>query len=219
MENQINLLTVQDLWDEQDKQVPVDVTKTYDPLHFWEDYGDRYFKSYKRPQDIQKNLAWILHKITSLKCTNLLDVGCGFGRLIPFLIDGKAVSEITAIDFSPKQIASMDEYLKDYPQRDKIKVQCVSVKNTKLPDASFDCVLSSECLQHLPLPSLHYAIREMYRVTRKYVVIVERFVFDGERPQPHIWTHNYSKIVTDNGFKVLESKLIGNGIIGMILKK
>lgn len=219
MENQINLFTVQDIWDEQDKQIPCDVTKKYDPLHFWEDYGEKYFKGFKRPQDIQKNLAWILHKLVSLKIDNLLDVGCSFCRLDPFFIDGKAVKEITAIDFSPKQLSCAEEYLKDYPNKDKIKIQNMSVKNLQFPDNTFDCVLSNECLQHLHLPSIQYAVREIFRVTKKYFVLVERFVFDEEHPQPHVWSHNYTKILTDCGFKILDAKLIGNGVIGMIVKK
>ena len=219
MENQIKLFTIQDIYDENDKQIPVDITKKYDPLYFWDDYGDKYYRSFKRVQDLQKYVPWLLSRIASLNIKNLLDAGCGFGRLEPFLIDGGAVEEITGIDISQKQLDCAKEYLKEYQKSDKIKFIKASVKNLPFKDSSFDCVLSVECLTHMHLPSVRYAIKHMERVTRRYIVMVERFVFDGEHPQPHIWTHNYPKLWSDNGLKILECKLIGAGVIGMVLKK
>ena len=218
-ENQVNLFTINDIWEETDKQIPLDCTKTYDPLHFWEDYGDKYFKGFKNMTDIQRNVPYILHKVTSLKVDNLLDVGCGFCRLEPFLIDAKAVKEITSVDFSSKQIESAESYLKDYPTKDKIKLVKDSAKHLPFKENEFDCVLSVECLQHMHLPSVRYALHEMRRVSRKFVVLVERFVYEGEHAQPHLWSHNYVKLAGECGLKVLESKLIGNGIIATILRK
>ena len=108
MENQVNLFTINDIWEESDKQIPLDCTKTYDPLHFWEDYGERYFNGFKNMNEIQRNVPWIIHKLTSLKVEKLLDVGCGFCRIEPFLTDSDAVKEITALDFSTKQIESAE---------------------------------------------------------------------------------------------------------------
>ena len=224
MENQINLFTVQDIWDEQDKQIPIDCRKKYDPLHFWEDFGEKYLNLFnaKDPKikfDIQRNLGWILHKVRGLEIKTLLDVGCGFCRLEPFLLDGNAIEEATCIDISAKQIACVDVYLKDYPKRDKIKIVQASVKNLPFESNSFDCVLSSECFQHLHLPSVRAAFANIAKVSKKYLVVVERFVFEGEHPQPYLWSHNYIKLATDFGFKVLESKLIANGVMGIILEK
>lgn len=219
MENQVNFFTVQDMWDEMDKQIPIDCTKVYDPLLFWEDFGDKYFKSFKKMPDIQRNLAWSLHKLGILKVDTLLDVGCGFCRLDPFFIDGNAVKEITAVDFSPKQLACAEEYLKEFPKKDKIHIINASVKKLSFENNSFDCVYASEVLQHIPPQGIYTAIREMARVAKKYVVMVERFVYDGEHPQPHLWSHNYTKLGSECGLKLVESKLIGNGILGMIWKK
>ena len=219
MENQVNLFTINDIWEETDKQIPLDCTKTYDPLHFWEDYGERYFNGFKNMNEIQRNVPWIIHKLTSLKVDTLLDVGCGFCRIEPFLIDSNAVKEITALDFSTKQIESAEKYLSEYPNKDKIKFVKDSVKHIPTGDNEFDCVLSVECLQHMHLPSVRYALHQMRRVTKKYIVLVERFVYDAEHPQPHLWSHNYLKLAGECGLKVLESKLIGNGIIGTILRK
>ena len=218
-QNQINFFTIQDLYDEADKQIPVDCTKVYDPLYFWDNFAEDYYKGHKKIQNIQRNIGWFLHKVATLKCNNALDVGCGFGRIAPFMIDGKAVNEVTGIDISPKMLAYAEEYLKDCPTKDKIKFECMSAKSLKFPNNTFDLVFSNECLMHLPYSKVILAIREMRRVSKKYVVLVERFVYQGEHPQPHVWSHSYNQLMGEAGLTVLEDKLIGNGIIGAIARR
>jgi len=219
VENEIKFFTIQDIYDERDKQIPIDLTKKYDPLHFWEDYGDKYAKEFKKIQDIQRNIGWIVHRIKTLNVETLIDVGCGFGRLEPFLIDGANIKKITAVDFSQKQLNSAKDYLKEYPQIDKVTFLKASAKRIPVENSSFDCVLSSECLMHQNYNKTNHIIREMHRITKEYVILVERFIFDGEHPYPHVWSHNYSKLVGDIGFTILEAKVIGSGVITMVLKK
>ena len=218
MENQINFFTIQDVFDEIDKGQVIDQTKVYDPLHFWEDYGDKYFKSFKRMQDIQINLSWVVQILTSLKPESLLDVGCGFGRLEPFFIDAGVVDKVTGVDFSQKQLDSAVEYLKTYPKREKITLSKASAKNLPFKDKSFDIVLTSELFTHVPPNKVRNAFISLSRVAKKYIVCVERFVFPGEHPYPHIWTHDYVKQVGDWGITILQMKMIGNGMVGMILQ-
>lgn len=219
MDNQINFFTVQDIMDEQEKGIPIDPNKTYDPLHFWEDFGDKYYKSFTKMQDVQKNLAWIVHKLGTLKIDTLLDVGCSFCRLEPFIIDAKSAKEVTGVDSSSKQLECANEYLKDYPQKDKIKTVNASVKHLPFENESFDCVITHELLMHLHPIKVWLAIKEMARVSKKYLLFVERFVYVGEHPQPHIWTHDYTKLINESALTIMESKLIGNGQIGIIMRK
>jgi SAM-dependent methyltransferase len=219
MENQKELFTIDDYLNEVNKIDIIDPTKKYDPLHFWDGFGDLYRKSLKRPQDIRKHSEWVIFKLLKLKVDTILDAGCGFCRLEPFLLDSGAAKEITAIDISQKQLDSSNEYLKDYPKLDKIIRKKLSIKNSKLPSDSFDCALSVECLSHMHLPTVRYALHEMKRIAKKYVVLVERYVFTEEHPQPHIWSHDYVKLCGDMGLKVLEAKMINNGVVGVILKK
>ncbi len=222
MENQksqSNLFTIADIYAQQDKNEPIDVTKQYDPLHFWEDCGDKFFKSFKKPQELNKYAAWLIARIKSLKVDNLLDAGCGFARLVPFLLDSGVVKTINCIDISQKQLDSAKEYLKDYKLLDRITFEKRSIKWSNVKPYTYDCTMSIECMQHLPLTSVRYAIKQLQAVSKKYVVIIERFMYDGEHPLPHLWSHNYWKLATDIGLKVLESKYIDAGIIAMVFKK
>ncbi len=214
-----NLFTIEDVYESQDKNEPIDLTKQYDPLYFWDNCGDKFFKSYKKSQDLNKYIGWLVSRIKSLKVDTLLDAGCGFARIAPFLIDSEAVKEINAIDISQKQLDSAKDYLKNYSKADKIKLEKRSLKWSNVAPYTYDCTMSVECMQHLPLTSVRYAIRQLQKVSKKYVVIVERFLYDGEHPLPHLWSHNYIKLATDIGLKVLEAKFIDAGVIAIVFKK
>ncbi len=242
-QNQTNFFTVDDIYKHVDTQQTIDITKVYDPLHFWEDYGDKYYKEFKKPQDFGKYIPWLIEKLRVLKVDTLYDAGCGFCRVEPFLIEAGVVKEITAIDISQKQLDSAKEYLtpkepkkdsfntdkefaeaqeqyaKLLKQSDQIYVGKQTIKWSNTPANSYDCTMSIECMQHLPLTSVRYAIRQLEKLARKYVVVIERFVFDGEHPAPHIWSHNYMKLATDIGLKPIEASILGNGMTGMVFKK
>jgi len=243
MENQVNFFTVQDIYDQQDKQVDLDITKVYDPLHFWEDYGDKYFKGFSKPQEFNKYIPWLLTKLKVLKVDTLYDAGCGFCRVEPYLLESGVVKDITAIDISQKQLDSAKEYLsptlpirvdfktdEDFDKAMKafdeaverlkhIDIKKQTIRWSDIPEGSYDCTLSIECMQHLPISSVRYAIKQLQKVAKKYVIVIERFVFDGEHPAPHIWSHNYVKMMTDIGLKLIEGTVLGNGMIAMVYKK
>jgi len=217
-ENQ-KLFSVQDLFDNTDKGTPIDITKDYDPLYFWDDFGDKYFKSFKKPQDMGKFVQALVPTLKILNVETMYDAGCGFCRLEPFLLDAEVIKHITAVDISQKQLDCVDEYLKEYKNRDKIEVKKQTIKWSNTPADSYDCVLSVECMQHMSLSSARYAVHEMCKLAKKYVVLIERFVFDGEHPLPYIWSHNYMKLFGDRGMKLLDGKMIGNGIVLFVFEK
>ena len=243
MENQINLFTIQDVYDHMEKQQPLDITKKYDPLHFWDNYGDKYYRDHKKYQDFSKHIPWLLQRLKPLKIETLLDAGCGFCRVEPFLLEGGVVKHITAIDISQKQLDAAEEYLKPVePKREayqndedfakaqekyknflefrkNIDIKKQTIKWSKTPDNSYDCTLSIECMQHMHLPTARYAMLQLKKLTKKYAIIIERFVFPGEHPSPHIWSHDYAKIMTDMGMKLRETNIMGNGMVAMVFEK
>ena len=227
-DNQKNLFTIQDVIDEQDKQIMVDTSKVYDPKHFWDDYAELYFKGMRTIVDVQKHAAWLTQRLKTFNIDHLLDVGCGFCRLEPFLIDSEAVKRITAVDISDKMLkiatdtylkGKVGEELKPYPHMDKITIQNASVKALPFERDSFDCIMACELFSHLPFHKVNIGLRSMRQVTKEYVVLVERYVFPEEHPYPHVWSHDYVKLAGDCGFVVLEAKMIGNGAIGLVLRK
>lgn len=223
-ENQKNLFTIEDIWAERDKNIPSNSTKKYDPQAFWDDYGDRYFKSFDKREKFQFGLtgqnpvAWLIFKLEALQPGSILEAGCGFGRLAPFLIDANIVSEYWGVDFSDKILKCAEEYLKDYHKKDRIHLQNASAKHMPYSDESFDIVMTNELLMHMTSTKVDHCLREFRRIARKYIVLVERFVYVGEHPYPHIWSHDIMKLAGNIGLTCLESKLIGSGQLATIFK-
>jgi len=223
-ENQKNLFTIEDVWAERDNNQPSDPKKKYDPQYFWDNYGERYFKSFDKREKFQFGLtgqnpvAWLIFKLEKLQPGSILEAGCGFARLAPFLIDANIVSEYWGIDFSDKIMKSSEDYLRDYAKKDRVHLQNASAKKMPFSNQSFDIVMTNELLMHMSSTKVDHCLREFRRIARKYIVLVERFVYPGEKPYPHIMSHDLMGLCGNVGLTVLESKLIGSGQIAIILK-
>ncbi len=128
---------------------------------FWDEYAkdneSRYNEEFSK---FTRDLA------TSLRCTSVLEIGCGTGidlRLFPdtFQIYGVDLNE-TALNIA------------------KEKISIANFKNgdiTKLPfeNASIDFVFTHQLLNYLDDETLDKGISEMYRVSKKYIMNCEKF--------------------------------------------
>jgi 2-polyprenyl-3-methyl-5-hydroxy-6-metoxy-1,4-benzoquinol methylase len=93
----------------------------------------------------------------------LLEVGCGTGessRLILKMLDGQ---EFQASEIEERYITQLKET--DFP----VPVRQESVLDLKRQNKEFDCVFMLEVLEHVP--DYERALSEVFRVSRKYVVI------------------------------------------------
>ena len=91
-------------------------------------------------------------------CVTILDVGAGDGSLsIELVHRGKNVS---AVDLSAVALS-----------RIPVPGYCESADHLSMPDRSFDMVLSTEMLEHLPEACYQRAIEEFSRVAARYILI------------------------------------------------
>jgi ubiquinone/menaquinone biosynthesis C-methylase UbiE len=128
---------------------------------FWDEYAkdneSRYNEEFSK---FTRDLA------TSLRCTSVLEIGCGTGidlKLFPdtFQIYGVDLNE-TALNIA------------------KEKISIANFKNgdiTKLPfeNSSIDFVFTHQLLNYLDDETLDKGISEMYRVSKKYIMNCEKF--------------------------------------------
>jgi ubiquinone/menaquinone biosynthesis C-methylase UbiE len=93
----------------------------------------------------------------------LLDVGCGPGYLTRLAADAVAPSgQAVGLDAAPNAIT----YAQRLTQQDNCTFQVGLAENLDAPDGSFDVVVSSLAIHHLPEDLRPQALREMFRVLR-----------------------------------------------------
>jgi len=106
----------------------------------------------------EKERLEIVKALLPSEVNTVLDVGCGGGTLSNYL---PAHLDITGLDLSAEAL----KYFKH-------KKVLGNVANLPFGDRSFDLVICSDVLEHLRKEDFESAIRELKRVSRKYIVII-----------------------------------------------
>jgi len=128
---------------------------------FWDKYTDeneaRYNEEFAK---FTRDLA------TSLRCTSVLEIGCGTGidlRLFPetFQIHGIDLNE-NALDIAKEKL-TIANFKKG------------NITDLPFEDSSIDFVFTHQLLNYLDEDTLEKGITEMYRVARKYIMNCEKF--------------------------------------------
>lgn len=139
----------------------------------------------------------------------MLDVGCGDGAITNHLARRW---HVTGVDMSETALKHLETE----------SVQA-SATDLPFPNDSFDLVLSSEMLEHLPPEDYRQAISEMSRVTRRYLLLTVPYREDLRFRQVkcprcgwqgHVWGHRRAftpeLLARDlSGFQPVEARLFG----------
>ncbi len=97
----------------------------------------------------------------------VLDAGCGEGVLSWYLAERGA--RVTAIDISTPNVENAKKFLEKRGVSDRVEVLQGDAEKLPFPDASFDLVVSSHVLEHLP--DFDKGLAEIRRVTKKRAVV------------------------------------------------
>jgi SAM-dependent methyltransferase len=131
--------------------------------------GDDYFREQEGQEARAQRAEWVAQRVTSYQPESILEVGCGYGRLLREL---EVLLEIplTGIDFSLTQLRKARQFLPD-----SSRTALILGRGERLPfaDQSFDLVLTSAVILHNP-PDVARAIRqEVLRVARRFTAHCE----------------------------------------------
>ena len=93
---------------------------------------------------------------------DILEVGCGRGEFARWIAGNYPNSGVTAVDFSQAAITIAQQRTAQIRNTPRFMVG--DAQDLKLPDNTFDCVVSCECMEHVPNPQA--MANEIYRVLK-----------------------------------------------------
>jgi SAM-dependent methyltransferase len=136
-----------------------------DPRTYWTlRGGDDYFREQEGQRARSLRAAWIAEKLAQYQPASILEIGCGYGKLLREL-QGRLAIPLVGVDFSPTQLEQAQRFLagKDRPP-------LILSRGETLPfaDGSFDMVVTSAVILHNP-PEIAERLRgEVLRVARRF---------------------------------------------------
>lgn len=161
-----------------------------------------------------KNDQLISESLKNLKDKDVLEIGCGIGRITEFL--AKNFKRVSGLDISKEAIKYAERRLSDY---NNIDLKICNGSLVPYEDNRFDFVFSYLTLQHLPnLKSLKTYLGEIKRVLKNNGIAKLHFRA-GSGLRRWSWAYGITltedelkKIVEDCGFKIknIEIKNIKN---------
>ncbi len=186
----------------------------YKAQEFWDRWSETFMDD-PWQREIHPQHVWIKHIIDIHKPKSILEVGCGFGRNIKFLMDsGYPPKQITGIDISSNMIIKAKKYVKTK----EVEFKTASVLNIPFKDSQFDMTLSHGVLMHVQPSNVDTAINEIVRVSKKGIVLVEQN-YDGNE---YTFIHNYKKLFQQKKINIVEyksSKKLGLDLIYVEIRK
>ena len=158
---------------------------------FWDNYAkeneSRYNESFAK---------FIRDLVVSLRCTSVLEIGCGTGvdlRLFPESF------EVHGVDLNDLALSMAKE------KSPKFDFRNGSITKLPFEDSSVDFIFTHKFLNCLNEENMEKGVSEMYRVSRKYIVNCEMYdkseskvqdIFKG-RNMLQRWSNYKVKIISD----------------------
>jgi len=133
----------------------------YEDENFWIDS----LEDNANKNRIQRTSALIPDHVTSL-----VDLGCGNGVFLNFLINQGKKLELLGVDRSKVALTFV-----------KSETMEAGISELPLPDKRFDCVTCLEVIEHLPHGVYEKALEEIARVSKEYIIISVPYKEDLER--------------------------------------
>lgn len=187
----------------------------YKPDNFWKEMGKVYHNKFDKNASINDKASLILNmsnlcaRIKEAVPIKVLEVGCGFGRCMPFVLEHcPTIKEIYGIEFSQPMIENSEIYLKSYPRKNDIHILQGKAQELPFESKSFDLVYTHVCLTHIPPKDIPQVVKEISRVAKLWILHFERFNFLYEHPNPHRWSHLLPPFYLDLGWEIVEYDVI-----------
>ncbi len=143
----------------------------YRPRQFWDEWADEFAREpYQR--ELHASNKWLLERLREDRPTEVLEVGCGFGRNLGMLRDGLGYPcRLAGADLSVRLLEKARAELGP-----NVPLVGADVRRLPLADGAFETVVTHGVLMHVPPEHVRDAIAELVRVTRRTLWCVEEHV-------------------------------------------
>jgi SAM-dependent methyltransferase len=136
-----------------------------DPRRYWTlRGGDDYYQEQEGQSARALRAAWIADRLASYRPRSILEIGCGYGKLLGQLRN-RLDAPLVGIDFSPTQLIQARRYLAGAQD-----VGLILGHGERLPfaDRAFDLVVTSAVILHNPPPFAERIRHEILRVAGRF---------------------------------------------------
>lgn len=145
---------------------------------------------------------WLLKAVKRLKPESILEVGCGFGRNLRWLVSqGLNPAKLSGVDISPRLLSLA---VKQLPKT--VRLQQANVLKLPFSQRQFDLVFTHGLLMHLSPRQLARALTELTRVSKKHLILIEEIRSRPRQLNYFTWAHDYDKIIKALPLKVVIKK-------------
>ena len=186
----------------------------YKPKRFWDSWAHDFIRD---PWQVKTHSQhkWLAGIIKKEKPETILEVGCGFGRNIKFLIkEGIDPSKITGSDISQNMI----DLAKEFIGNSKVQLITSDILNFNSRE-KFDFVFTHGVLMHVAPIDIKKTIKKIFLLSKKHVVFIEQnYPADND----YTFIHDYKNLIKSEKSDIIEyrsDKKLGLDLIYVKVRK
>jgi ubiquinone/menaquinone biosynthesis C-methylase UbiE len=139
----------------------------------------------------------------------VLEIGCGFGRNLKFLMENLSYQpKLVGFDISESMIGKAKEGVND-----KVLLGCGDITSLPFRDRSYDLVYTHATLMHVPEEDVSTAIQELKRVAKKYLILIEETYWSKGnlrrgtfKPNEYTFIYDYKMLASQSGLVIEEMR-------------
>jgi len=137
-----------------------------------EQSGDTMHETFRRQED---EFREILASLPLDGVESVLEIGCGYGRMTPLLLDAlPKASRYHCLDISRGQVAAARHNLQSHPGRDRVDYVVADISASPLR-VSYDLVVTIEVLLHFPPDEVAAVLHAMQRAANRFLIHIDPF--------------------------------------------
>jgi len=191
----------------------------YRPREFWDQWADQ-FSHHHYQRELHESNLWLLDRLRETRPSEVLEVGCGFGRNLRMLRDGLGYPcRLTGVDLSLQLLRKGREELGLV-----IPFVCGDIGCLPLRDRAFETVVTHGVLMHVPPAEVRGALRELVRVTGKTLWVIEEQVLMASARgmsfsiNEYTFAHDYPALFEEMGLRPTRTDYQGKAVALVLMQ-